>query len=50
MWGVNPQVDGDGRYPFVGAGDTIRLRFDLLADLVEVCELLPFAVEEFAPF
>lgn len=50
MGGVNPQVDGDGRYAFVGAGDAIRLPFDLLANLIEVCEFLPFAVEEFAPF
>lgn len=48
--GVNPQVDGDGRYPFVGSGDTIGLSLDLLAYLVEVCELLPFAVKEFSPF
>lgn len=50
MGGVNPEVDGDGRYAFVGAGDTIRLRLDLLANLIEVCEFLPFAVEEFGPF
>lgn len=48
--GVNPQVDGDGRDAFVGAGDAIRLPLDLLANLIEVCEFLPFAVEEFAPF
>lgn len=48
--GVNPQVDGDGRYAFVGAGGAIRLPLDLLANLIEVCEFLPFAVEEFTPF
>lgn len=48
--GVNPQVDGDGRYAFVGPRDTVRLSLDLLANLIEVCELLPFAMEEFSPF
>lgn len=48
--GVHPQVDGDRRYAFVGPGDTIRLPLDLLAHLIEVGELLPFAVEEFSPF
>lgn len=48
--GVNPQVDGDRRYAFVGPGDAIRLRLDLLAHLIEVGKLLPFAVEEFSPF
>lgn len=48
--GVNPQVDGDRRYAFVGPRDTICLCFDLLANLIEVCELLPFAMEEFSPF
>lgn len=50
MGGVNPEVDGHGRYAFVGAGGAIRLRLDLLANLIEVCEFLPFAVEEFGPF
>lgn len=50
MRGVNPQVDGDGRYSFVGSGDPIRLSLDLLAYLIEVCELLPFTVKEFSPF
>lgn len=48
--GVNPQVDGDGRYAFVGPRDAVRLGLDLLANLIEVCELLPFAMEEFSPF
>ncbi len=48
--GVNSQVDGDGRYSFVGPRDTVRLCLDLLANLIEVCELLPFAMEEFSPF
>lgn len=48
--GVNPQVDGDRRYAFVCPRDTVRLCLDLLTDLVEVCELLSFAVEEFSPF
>ena len=47
---VNPQVDGDGRYAFVGPRDAVRLGLDLRADLIEIGELLPFAVEEFAPF
>lgn len=50
MRGVNPQVDGDGRDAFVGPRDAVRLCLDLLANLVEVCELLPFAMEEFSPF
>lgn len=48
--GEHPEVDGDGRYAFVGAGGAVRLRLDLLAHLVEVREFLPFAVEEFGPF
>lgn len=48
--GVNPQVDGDGGDAFVGPCDTVRLSLDLLADLIEVGELFPFAVEEFSPF
>lgn len=50
MGGEHPEVDGDGRYAFVGAGGAVRLRLDLLAHLVEVREFLPFAVEEFGPF
>lgn len=50
MGGENPEVDGDGRDAFVGAGGAVRLRLDLLAHLVEVCEFLPLAVEEFGPF
>ncbi len=42
--GVNPQVDGDGRYAFVGPRDTVRLCLDLLTNLIEVCELLSFAM------
>lgn len=48
--GVNTQVDGDGGDAFVGPCDTVRLCLDLLANLIEVCELLPFAMEEFSPF
>ena len=48
--GVNPQVDGDGRYALVGPRGAVRLLLDLLADLIEVRELLPFAMEEFSPF
>lgn len=48
--GVNPQVDGDGRDAFVGPRDPIRLRLDLLADLIEVCELFPLAVKKLGPF
>lgn len=50
MRGVNPQVDGDRRYAFVGPCDPIRLALNLLAHLVEVGELFPLAVEEFSPF
>lgn len=50
MGGVNPEVDGDRRYAFVGPGHAVRLCLDLLAHLIEVCEFLPFAVQEFGPF
>lgn len=48
--GVNAQVDGDGRYAFVGPCDAVRLGLYLLPDLIEVGELLPFAMEELSPF
>lgn len=50
MRGVDPQVDGDGRYAFVGPRGAVRLRFNLLANLIKVCELFPFAVEKLSPF
>ena len=34
MGGVDPQVDGDRGDAPVGPGDAVRLRLDLLADLV----------------
>lgn len=50
MRGVNPEVDGDRGDAFVGPCDAVCLSLDLLTDLVKVCELFPFAVEEFTPF
>lgn len=48
--GVNPKVDGDGRDAFVGPCDPVCLRLNLLADLIEVCELFPLAVKKLSPF
>lgn len=45
---VHPQVDGDRADAFVLSGESIRLRFDLLTNFIEVGELLPFAVQELA--
>lgn len=48
--GINTQVDGNRRYALVGPRDAVRLALDLLANLIKVCELLSFAMEEFSPF
>lgn len=44
--GVHPQVDGNWTDSFIVSGHAIRLGFDLLADFIEVRELLSFTVQE----
>jgi hypothetical protein len=50
MWGVDAQVDGDRRDALIGPGNAVSLCLNLLANLVKICELLPFAVQELCPF
>ncbi len=47
--GVNPQVDGNGGDASISPGDAVGLSLDLLTDLIEIGELLPFAVQELGP-
>lgn len=49
MWGKNPQVDGNGGNALIGPSNAVRLGLDLLTDLIEIRELLPFAVQELSP-
>lgn len=49
VWGINPQVDGNGGNALIGPGDAVSLSLDLLTDLIEISELLPFAVQELGP-
>lgn len=44
MWRVHSQIDGYVGNAFIGSCYPIRLRFDLLTDLIEICELLALAV------
>lgn len=50
VWGVNPQVNWDGRDAFVGARYPVSLRFNFLPHFLEIHKLLPFAVQEFGIF
>lgn len=49
MWGKDPQVDGNGGNALIRPGDAVRLGLNLLTDLIEISELLPFAVQELRP-
>lgn len=50
MRGVDAQVDGHRRNALISPRETIRLRLDLQANLVEVSEFLPLAMEELGIF
>lgn len=49
MWGKDPQVDGNGGNALIRPSNAVRLGLDLLTDLIEISELLPFAVQELGP-
>lgn len=50
VWGVNPQVNWDGRNAFVGARYPVGLRLDLCPHFIKIHKLPPFAVQEFSIF
>ena len=50
VWGVDTQVDGDGRDALVGARDPVRLRLDLRTHLLKVHKLTALAVQELSVF
>ena len=50
MRGVDPKVDRDGWDAFIAPGDAVRLCFNLLPDLIKVCELLAPAMKELTIF
>lgn len=45
----HPQVDRNRRDALVGSGDSVGLSLDLLAHLIEIRELLSFAVKKLGP-
>lgn len=49
MWGKDPQVDGNGGNALICPSNPVRLGLNLLTDLIEISELLPFAVQELGP-
>ncbi len=50
VWGVNPQVNWDGRDAFVGACYPVGLCLNFRPHFIEIHKLLPFAVKEFGIF
>ncbi len=50
MWGVNPQVNWDGRDAFVGACYPVGLCLDFCPHFIKIHKLLPFAVQKFSIF
>jgi len=50
VWGVDPQVNRDGRDAFVGARYPFGLCLNLRPHFIKIHKLLPFAVQEFSIF
>lgn len=50
MWGVDPQVNWDGRDAFVGACYPVGLCLNFRPHFIKIHKLLPFAVQEFSIF
>lgn len=47
---VNTQVDGHRGDSLVGSSRAIRLRLDLLPDLIKICKLFTLTVQELGEF
>lgn len=45
---IDSEVDGHWGNPFVGASNTVCFSLNLQTDLLKICELLSFAVQEFS--
>lgn len=50
MWGVDSQVNWDGRDAFVGARYPVGLGLNFQPDLIKIHKLLPLAVQELSIF
>lgn len=50
MWGVDPQINRDGRDAFVGACYPVSLRLNFRPHFIKIHKLLSFAVQEFGIF
>lgn len=50
VWGVDSQVNWDGRDAFVGACYPVSLCLNFRPHLIKIHKLLPFAVQEFSIF
>lgn len=50
MRGIDAQVDGNRGDAFVGPGDPVGFCFDLLPNLIKICELFALTMEELCIF
>ena len=50
VWGVDSQVNWDGRDAFVGACYPVSLRLNFRPHFIKIHKLLSFAVQEFSIF
>lgn len=50
VWGVNPQVNWNGRDAFVGSCYPVGLGLNFCPHFFKIHKLLPFAVQEFSIF
>lgn len=50
MWGIDSQVNWDGRDAFVGACYPVSLRLNFRPHFIKIHEFLSFAVQEFSIF